>query len=268
MDRRILLLVLSYLACADDDSHHLLLVAIEAAISWLFTRTRHYLTRQSIVAPSDSPIAFLLANGDDQAYLLTMGLDRASFEYLLAHFGPRIAANRKSKRGRKRLLDSRGSLALALHYMNSSMLEKTLCLLFGLTPAVCSDRLNEAMEALADVLPSLPECAIELPTVVEMAKLAADLQKTYPLVKNVFGFVDGVSFPVEHPSDPDLQNALYNGWKSDCTVTNVIGFLVSGCIFWARINCPGWTTACAAAFALTVILLLLFVSCSLCRELA
>jgi len=236
---RICLLLVASLLILDEDLEQLLLMVTQAAAAFLAVRTRFTLRRSALVAPQNSPMAFLLAHGDDHAYMVTMGIDRSTFNYLLSFFGPKLAAKRKDKRGRRRQLDARGSLALALHFLNTTMVETDLCLLFGLTPTRCCVRINEALKVLDEVVTSIPECAIELPTVDRMARLATALQSTYPLVENVFGFVDGVSFFIEHPGNPDLQNAFYNGWNSDCTVSNVIAYSVDGCIMWARINCPG-----------------------------
>lgn len=173
-----------------------------------------------------------------------MGLDRNAFSYLHGFFKAELASRRSDKRGRPRLIDSSGSLALALHHLNSTMTETVLCQLFGLVPGTVSTRLNEALSVLDVVLPKLPECFIGLPDGRAMHRMAAELNSSFPLVHNVFGFIDGVSFVIYNPSLPKLQNAYYNGWKGECTVTNVLGFCVDGTLFWARTNCPGLNLEC------------------------
>jgi len=229
---------LSLFLYGDDDEEELLLPLMALALEALFTRTRNILTRPAIPPPKVAAAVYLLNGGDDRAYLITMGLDRRVFQYLHSIFAPRLHP-KKDKRGRPRQLDSRMSLALALHWLNSTMMEKSLCQLFGTVPAVTSDRLNEAMTCLDEVLPTIPECFIGLPTVAEMRTIATHLQSTFPALVNVFGTTDGLALPIVHPSDPVRQNAYYNGWRSECTATNCIGFRLDGPIFWANINCPG-----------------------------
>jgi hypothetical protein len=68
-----------------------------------------------------------------------------------------------------------------------------------------------------------------------------------PGISNVFGFVDGVFITCEDPSDSDTQNAYYNGWKSCCSITNVLVFAPDGTIVWAAYNLPGsWHDAVLA----------------------
>ena len=72
-----------------------------------------------------------------------------------------------------------------------------------------------------------------------MQQLSELMSDYTPALTNVFGFVDGVYFRCNDPADPDTQNAYYNGWKSCCSITNVIVFATDGTIIWVRYNCPG-----------------------------
>jgi len=57
-----------------------------------------------------------------------------------------------------------------------------------------------------------------------MSRYAQLINNRHPELTNIFGFVDGVYFPIFHPLQLDLQNAYYNGRKSMCSVTNVVVF--------------------------------------------
>ena len=104
---RILAVIAGYLLCDDDDDDELLLVAMEAAASSLFVRTRNFLTRPALGPPSCASHRFLLQGGDDRAFLITMGVNRDTFAYLLERFEPAMdklkkeqAAARKVKQGK------------------------------------------------------------------------------------------------------------------------------------------------------------------------
>jgi len=83
------------------------------------------------------------------------------------------------------------------------------------------------------------DCRIAWPTPVELQYLSSLMSAYLPGLPNVFGFVDGVYFPCDDPADPDSQNAYYNGWKSCCSITNVLVFALDGTIIKARYNMPG-----------------------------
>ncbi|KAE9217726.1 hypothetical protein PF004_g14076 [Phytophthora fragariae] len=44
---------------------------------------------------------------------------------------------------------------------------------------------------------------------------------------------------VQQPSNPDVQNAHYNGWLHNVYVTGTFCFSADGLIVWANHNCPG-----------------------------
>jgi hypothetical protein len=44
---------------------------------------------------------------------------------------------------------------------------------------------------------------------------------------------------VQQPSNPDVQNAHYNGWLHAVYVTGTLCFSADGLIVWAKHNCPG-----------------------------
>ena len=83
-----------------------------------------------------------------------------------------------------------------------------------------------------------------------MADYAEMMSDRDPNIKNCFGFVDGVWMPILEPADPKQQNAYYNGWKSCCNISNVLGFAPDGCIIWARYNCPGMFSSCMLCYVM------------------
>jgi hypothetical protein len=68
-----------------------------------------------------------------------MGIDVTAFLYLHS-FVPAPFTLGSALRACS--LDSYRILGLTLHYLNSCMMQKTLCQVFGITPAVCSRLLD------------------------------------------------------------------------------------------------------------------------------
>lgn len=60
-----------------------------------------------------------------------------------------------------------------------------------------------------------------------------------PLVNDIIGFMDGVSFPAECTDDRIDQNAMYCGYDCDTMVNNVFAYGPDGKVFFAAINFPG-----------------------------
>ena len=63
--------------------------------------------------------------------------------------------------------------------------------------------------------------------------------KREPLVDDIIGFMDGVSFPAECTDNRIDQNAMYCGYDCDTMVNNVFAYGPDGKVFFAAINFPG-----------------------------
>ena len=204
----------------------------------LSIRNRAYLVRAALPDPSQSAWAALWAARVDKSFRATMGLDVASFlrlhSFVALAFtlgGPIATCS----------LDSFGILGLTLHHLNSTMRQKTLCQVFGLTPAVCCRLLEVGLAGLDAAAIFIPECRIVWP---KRARMDLSAQKVLQRVSglaghSVFGFVDGLNLEIENPMDADEQNAYYNGWLKGVFCSQVLVFDPEGLIIWVRYNCPG-----------------------------
>jgi len=178
-----------------------------------------------------------------------MGVTRDIFNWLLARFQPvyestPIRRNDVSTNAEPRLasrtLDAAGALGLLLHFLCSAMYEHTLQQLFGTTLAATSRLLKFTSHLLLDTLKNCDESKIMWPTTLEeFVRLAASVEHKYPRVRNCFGFVDGVKFPIHAPGDGLTENAYYNGWVSIHCVSCIFAFNTSGEIIFATYNFPG-----------------------------
>jgi hypothetical protein len=84
-----------------------------------------------------------------------------------------------------------------------------------------------------------PSAAVLWPSHLQMVEFAAIVALREPLVKNVFGFVDGLSIPAQCNDDDEEQAISYNGYHGDTTINNVFAFSPFGKIIFACFNFPG-----------------------------
>ena len=137
-------------------------------------RNRLYLTRELLAPPGSGTVSVRLREAQDKqddAFILAMGIDVHSFEYLLNNkffkqwnratidrndVNPSSGATSGRSRPERHSLDAAGTLALVLHHINSAMAGYTLQQIFGVTPAVCSRYKRVGLEILCTVLCGLP----------------------------------------------------------------------------------------------------------------
>ncbi|KAF4604531.1 hypothetical protein EYR40_003305 [Pleurotus pulmonarius] len=190
-----------------------------------------------------------------------MGFDVATFNFLL--YGPgrfaeqwntfTIPRDDTSSTGKPRLgrrsLDAAGALGLILHYLGSSMLEISLQQIFALVPATVSRYIKFAMMILLKTLQAMPEAKICFPKTIEELTEYTDLICTrHPLLRGAFASIDGLSLVAQVSEDPEIENATYNGWKSDHRISNILVFSPLGTIIAAVLNSPGsWHDSHSAA---------------------
>jgi hypothetical protein len=199
-------------------------------------RNRSYLRKAALVDVNESPIAKLLCSGDDMAYINVMGIDRSTFHHIHdivfkdvihdAHYHLRAS-------------ETQIDLSIALHYLTSTMKQKTLSELSGLPPGTLSRHLRYALNMMNKHIDDIPEAKIEWPSPARMSVLAKKIEARQPAIKNAFGFVDGLSLPVADFLDPNIQNAYYNGYKSSCRTNNLIVYSPEGDIIFVKYNYPG-----------------------------
>jgi hypothetical protein len=130
-------------------------------------------------------------------------------------------------------------IGLTLMWFTSRLLQKHLQTMFGQTPAVICRELQRGRAALRSALQVDRDGRIEWPDAPTMQRFSDMVQRKRGELSHVFGFMDGVHFPILNPADVDEQNAYYNGREREVTITNVLVFTPDGCIASVRYNCPG-----------------------------
>ncbi|CAD6947117.1 unnamed protein product [Tilletia laevis] len=184
-------------------------------------------------------MARVLRTKDDMAFIAAFGFDVDTFRDLLSRFRTHLPAPPRHPR-RPRLLTPELHLALVLSYLTTPQRQKSIALLFGITPSVVSRAIWVGLGAMKTMMSKDKDTwAIRWPTPETMGDMAAAVRAREPLLKHVFGFVDGLNLRIYQPGDVDEQNAYYNGWLGDTYCSQVIVFLANGEIAWASLNNPG-----------------------------
>lgn len=175
---------------------------------------------------------------DDRAYLGTTGLDVASFEYILQNGFERLWSKHTLRRhdvsryGRPRLrrrsLLADGVLALTLRWLTSTASYTDLQQIFALVHSVVSRYISSGIKILARVLSELPEGRVAWPSPEKMGEYSDSIQQRHPGIEGAFGFIDGLHIPVEVSSDPQEEQATYNGWLHSHQIGNMFVFAPDG----------------------------------------
>jgi hypothetical protein len=203
----------------------------------LRAETRQYLTRPELLPDPrhDTPWQRLYASKSDRAFITTMGFDVATFEYMLEPFRqewdstaiPRTDTNTAGEpRLYRRSLDAAGALGLVLHYLNSTMNDISLGLIFALIPSTISRYRDFGLDILLLALQiSIPEGTVAYPREqAEFAALSDAINARHPLLEGCFGTLDGMKTPIRESSNPEIENMNYNGWLHDHYVSSVFLF--------------------------------------------
>lgn len=202
---------------------------------------RLYLVRNQLLPnpKQDTPWQQLYASHNHRAYITTMGVDVATFQYILeSGFEQRwdettILRPDVRRTGRPRLggrsLDAAGVLGLILHWLNSTMREVSLQQIFALIPTTVNRYIHAGLPLLLKVLESMPEAMIRWPRGDEFYQYTNQIVDRHgPILEGAFGSVDGLNLPVQVSSDDEIENASYNGWLHSHFVSSVLAYAPSG----------------------------------------
>lgn len=224
------------LNCLIQQNFHFILM-IACLVAYNQSRERHYLLKRSLLSPSKSPWRKLFLHADNKSFLEITGFSRNSFMKLEEVLFP--LGLHPVLRGRPTLLDNWGLIGLILIYLNSSLSIKHICLIFAIPPTTVSDNIQFMLEKVIFYLKNHHASQIKFPTPDEMREFARLVSKRESTIKNIIGFVDGLSLPVQCSSDPEDQARMHNGYYNDSRINNVLAFSPKGKIFYASYNFPG-----------------------------
>ncbi|KIK65157.1 hypothetical protein GYMLUDRAFT_240466 [Collybiopsis luxurians FD-317 M1] len=200
----------------------------------------------------ESPWIHLWKGQNNCAFITTMGFDVVTFCFILegrGHFADiwnstPIPRNDISHigvpRAERRSLDAAGALSLVLHYLGSAIFKVQLQQIFAIVPSVLMHYLSFSLDILLITLHTIQEAQISLPeTHKEFEELSDLITTCHSLLEGAFGSINGLSLPIQVLDDLKVENATYNGWKTDHTITNVLMFSLKGVIIDTVLNAPG-----------------------------
>lgn len=242
---------------------YLLLVLLEQAREQHASRRRAqraYLCRPQLLPDPHhgTPWRRLYTTANNRAFIATMGIDvetfhlilDSGFEYLwdttvISRTDTRQLGNPRTG---ARSLDAAGALGLYLHWLCSSMQESRLSEIFALVPATVNRFLRFAEHILHATLKRIPDSRVSWPMgeeefralsqAVEVSSASAShlrmpqlthWQARHSLLVGAFAAMDGLELPVQTSyTDPELENATYNGWTHRHGVGCVMVFAPDG----------------------------------------
>ena len=203
--------------------------------------SRRYLRRpQLLPSPREgTPWQALYDSRDDRAYITTMGIDCATFDYILeSGFAerwdsspiPRADTNPDGNpRLGRRSLTAEGALGLIFHYLTSAMPDTALQQIFALIPTTVARYRTFGLKILLQTLRGLLEAAVRWWGSVEECEEDNNLiLARHPLLDGAIGCIDGLNLLLATSDDPDIENATYNGWLHGHYTSCVIVFSPKG----------------------------------------
>ncbi|CDO76663.1 hypothetical protein BN946_scf184752.g1 [Trametes cinnabarina] len=213
---------------------------------------RRYLCRPQLLPnPREStPWQVLYHSQNHRAFITTMGIDCATFEYILnsgfAHHWnttpiprPDVHATGEPRLGR-RSLDAAGALGLVYHYLTSAMSDTALQQIFALVPATVARYRAFGLRILRDTLRRLPEAQVLWWSSARECEEDAELIRVrHPMISGAIGGIDGMNLLTAAADDPELENATYNGWLHGHYTSCVLVFSPKGLLKAAVFNAPG-----------------------------
>ncbi|KAJ3969197.1 hypothetical protein EV361DRAFT_364709 [Lentinula raphanica] len=185
-------------------------------------RAYHFLRRGDLLPNPQvaTPWQHLYETRSNRSFITTMGIDVATFDFLLNHFTvtwnqnpiPREDANPHGKpRLGGRSLDAAGALGLVLHWLSSSSHFTILELIFALIPATVSRYLNFSRKILLQTIRIITE--------------------RHSALYGAIGTGDGLELPAVENENPEVENATYSGWKASHFIKNILFWSPKGFSF-------------------------------------
>ena len=164
---------------------------------------RNRLYSVSLPLSCDSAWTVMYRTACDASMINVMGFNLSTLNLILREFASFCEV--------KSVSNCRGRPS---HYYNSTMLQKSLCQIFGCPPSTVSRVLQNAEAALEQAVKTIPGCAIRWPSHAQQHEWAALVHAKEPLLLYTWVFIDGLKYPIQNPygyEEKDVQSAFFNG---------------------------------------------------------
>lgn len=206
-----------------------------------------------VISTAQTPWNRILSCGTDDDFLISINFPRTLLiDVILPYFEQERAKlnwgspyRRGPKtRGRRAQLKSIDLLGMALWYLKTRATMYSLCPIFGLVQTSVGVWLDYSLEILLRVVKkkTRQEFEIRWPNETEMEASSMLLQtnRTFgPLMKGEFAVTDGGRMPCADYTDPNMQNAYFEGFTQGVEATNLFVWNVFGELIHAAVNFPG-----------------------------
>lgn len=135
-------------------------------------------------------------------------------------------------------------LELVLTYLKRSGRQLSLCPIFGLEPSSVQVWCDYGLEVLLKVLKDKnnDKFIVKWPDKEGLKESNYNLLHNRPfgpLLRGVFGVVDGGTLPCADDDDVEVQNSYYEGYTGNVEETNILVFNSAGEVTHAGVNFPG-----------------------------
>ena len=168
-------------------------VAITFVCCYFTVRNRHYVTSSSIPPADNCPWTYLLHKGNNSSFIELTGFSRKAFFQLHDILFDTYEPFTKGRKGRPSSLDSYGKLDLFLHYVNSTMRDKTLCQIFGTSPSTISRVRSIMCLKIVAKLKRHKYSRVAWPNKDVAKMLKRRCLNKFPLLRRCIGTVDGLA---------------------------------------------------------------------------
>jgi len=199
-------------------------------------RNRGHLTRNALSSSAGSAWAAFYQGASDLQMINILGVTRSVFNWLLTQFQP---VYWPTGRGRKPAMTSATALGLILMFMNSTISDTGLQMIFAQVPSTLARTRQAAFDALISVLRTAHESRIQWPSHEDMQRYSSMFAAKYPLLRGCFAVLDGTLMEIGQPVDLKKQQLYYSGRKKKYCINNVLLFGADGTLLHAEINFPG-----------------------------
>ena len=130
----------------------------------------------------------------------------------------------RRRRGRPWSLPPDGMLVLLLCYLGSTMTNRWLCLIFGITPSPYSRIIKRLRRMRVKRLHFRPLVKVTFPNEQKMQQFSEMISLREPTISNVTGFMDRLGLATECTNERLQQNAYYCEYDCNTMVNNVLVF--------------------------------------------
>ena len=174
-------------------------------------RRQRRVARLALQSPQYSAFMTLFFSGHDSSLITVCGIDHCTFRTLLDKFTPLynrytpysddgsiLLMEVRSLCGRPRSMTALQCLGLILMWTRSRGKMSFLCMIFGITDAVCSVFIRFARRILIQILRHDANAQVRMPEDIEVPQLQRAFSRRHTTLRDVYCVADGVKLLLQN----------------------------------------------------------------------